>query len=94
MGIRFVWGDELERIEFERVVEQLMEQSLGPQLAGNLLRHAARAARRRVAAGLATACTFSKRTRSPGRDAVARRPAAVHLEHVAAGDARDRAARW
>jgi type IV pilus assembly protein PilZ len=40
MGIRFVWGDELERIEFERTVEQLMERSLGPELAGNLLRHA------------------------------------------------------
>jgi type IV pilus assembly protein PilZ len=39
MGIRFVWGDELERIAFERTVEQLMEQSLGPELAGNLLRH-------------------------------------------------------
>ncbi len=40
MGIRFVWGDELERIEFERVVEQLMERSLGAELTGNLLRHA------------------------------------------------------
>jgi type IV pilus assembly protein PilZ len=40
MGIRFVWGDELERIEFERVVEQLMERSLGPELTSNLLRHA------------------------------------------------------
>src|SRR5512137_850280 len=39
MGIRFVWADELERIEFERMVEQLMEQSLGPELAANLLRH-------------------------------------------------------
>jgi len=39
MGIRFVWGDELERIEFERMVEQLMERSLGPELAANLLRH-------------------------------------------------------
>jgi len=39
MGIRFVWGDELERIEFERTVEQLMERSLGAELAGNLLRH-------------------------------------------------------
>jgi hypothetical protein len=40
MGIRFVWGDELERMEFERTVEQLMELSLGPELAANLLRHA------------------------------------------------------
>jgi type IV pilus assembly protein PilZ len=40
MGIRFVWTDELERIAFERAVEQLMEQSLGTELAGNLLRHA------------------------------------------------------
>ncbi len=40
MGIRFVWGDELERIEFERTVEQLMEKSLGAELTGNLLRHA------------------------------------------------------
>jgi type IV pilus assembly protein PilZ len=40
MGIRFVWGDELERIEFGRAVEQLMEQSLGTELAANLLRHA------------------------------------------------------
>ena len=40
MGIRFVWGDELERIEFERTVEQLMERSLGTELAGKLLRHA------------------------------------------------------
>jgi type IV pilus assembly protein PilZ len=39
MGIRFVWADELERMEFERTVEQLMERSLGPELAANLLRH-------------------------------------------------------
>jgi type IV pilus assembly protein PilZ len=39
MGIRFVWADELERIEFERVVEQLMEQSLGPHVTHNLLKH-------------------------------------------------------
>ena len=38
MGIRFVWADELERIEFERVVEQLMEQSLGPHVTYNLLK--------------------------------------------------------
>jgi type IV pilus assembly protein PilZ len=40
LGIRFVWGDELERIEFERTVEQLMERSLGAELTGKLLRHA------------------------------------------------------
>jgi type IV pilus assembly protein PilZ len=39
MGIRFVWGDELERIEFERVVEQLMESSLGAHVTQNLLKH-------------------------------------------------------
>jgi type IV pilus assembly protein PilZ len=39
MGIRFVWADELERIEFERLVEQLMESSLGPQVTQNLLKH-------------------------------------------------------
>ncbi len=38
MGIRFVWADELERIEFERVVEQLMEASLGPHVTHNLLK--------------------------------------------------------
>jgi type IV pilus assembly protein PilZ len=42
MGIRFVWTDELERIEFERVVEQLMEQSLGAHVAQNLLKHSQR----------------------------------------------------
>jgi type IV pilus assembly protein PilZ len=40
MGIRFVWADELERIEFERVVEQSMERSLGVELTSNLLHHA------------------------------------------------------
>jgi type IV pilus assembly protein PilZ len=39
MGIRFVWGDELERIEFERTVEKLMAQSLGPEVTSHLLRH-------------------------------------------------------
>jgi type IV pilus assembly protein PilZ len=39
MGIRFVWADELERIEFERIVEQLMEESLGPHVTHNLLKH-------------------------------------------------------
>lgn len=38
MGIRFVWTAEAERTAFERVVEQLMEQSLGPVAAQNLLR--------------------------------------------------------
>jgi len=37
MGIRFVWDDDVERLEFERVVEQLMEQSLGPHLAHRLM---------------------------------------------------------
>ena len=37
MGIRFVWGEDGEREEFERVVGQLMEQSLGPHLAHRLL---------------------------------------------------------
>jgi type IV pilus assembly protein PilZ len=40
MGIRFIWANELERIQFERVVEQLMEQSLGRELTSNLLHHA------------------------------------------------------
>ncbi|MBK9518019.1 MAG: TIGR02266 family protein [Anaeromyxobacter sp.] len=38
MGIRFVWADELARIEFERVVEELMERSLGPHVTHHLLR--------------------------------------------------------
>jgi type IV pilus assembly protein PilZ len=37
MGIRFVWADELERIEFEQVVERLMEQSLGALVTRRLL---------------------------------------------------------
>ena len=40
MGIRFVWADELERLEFERLVEQLMAASLGEHVASRLLRHA------------------------------------------------------
>jgi len=40
MGIRFAWADELERLEFERVVEQLMESSLGAHVTENLLRQA------------------------------------------------------
>ena len=38
MGIRFVWGDERDRHAFEGVVEGLMSDSLGPMLAGKLLR--------------------------------------------------------
>jgi len=38
MGIRFVWAAEGDRRAFEQVVEQLMEQSLGPVVAQNLLR--------------------------------------------------------
>jgi type IV pilus assembly protein PilZ len=37
MGIRFVWSDEAERLEFERAVEALMAQSLGPHLAHRLM---------------------------------------------------------
>jgi type IV pilus assembly protein PilZ len=38
MGIRFVWFDDRERITFESVVESLMSDSLGPMVAGKLLR--------------------------------------------------------
>jgi type IV pilus assembly protein PilZ len=38
MGIRFVWANEVERVEFEQVVERLMEQSLGPHLTHHLLK--------------------------------------------------------
>jgi type IV pilus assembly protein PilZ len=38
MGIRFVWVDELVRLEFERAVEELMERSLGPHVTHHLLR--------------------------------------------------------
>ncbi len=37
MGIRFVYASESQREEFEAVVEQLMSDSLGPELAGKLL---------------------------------------------------------
>lgn len=37
MGIRFAWDDELERIEFERLVEQAMVESLGEHVAHRLL---------------------------------------------------------
>jgi len=38
MGIRFVWATDEERAAFERLVEQLMTESLGPLVAQNLLR--------------------------------------------------------
>lgn len=38
MGIRFVWSDDRERALFEGVVEALMSDSLGPMVAGKLLR--------------------------------------------------------
>jgi type IV pilus assembly protein PilZ len=38
MGIHFVWADELDRIEFEHMVEKLMEQSLGSHVTHNLLK--------------------------------------------------------
>ncbi|HEX9244376.1 MAG TPA: TIGR02266 family protein [Anaeromyxobacter sp.] len=38
MGIRFVWGKDADRREFEGLVEGLMSDSLGPVLAGKLLR--------------------------------------------------------
>ena len=38
MGIRFVWGDEARRAEFEAVVERLMQDSLGPLVTRRLLR--------------------------------------------------------
>jgi type IV pilus assembly protein PilZ len=40
MGIRFVWGDERDRDAFEGAVEKLMQDSLGPLVAGRLLRRA------------------------------------------------------
>lgn len=38
MGIRFVWSEDHERVSFEGVVETLMSDSLGPMVAGKLLR--------------------------------------------------------
>ena len=38
MGIRFVWSDDKDRVAFEGVVEGLMADSLGPLVAGKLLR--------------------------------------------------------
>ena len=37
MGIRFLFADEAARHDFERLVERLMEESLGPQTARGLL---------------------------------------------------------
>jgi type IV pilus assembly protein PilZ len=39
MGIRFVWGSDEERRAFESLVEQLMAESLGADVARNLLKH-------------------------------------------------------
>ncbi|MBI3185250.1 MAG: TIGR02266 family protein [Myxococcales bacterium] len=40
MGIRFIYSDERQRGQFEGVVEQLMADSLGPELTGKLLNKA------------------------------------------------------
>ncbi|HYX91868.1 MAG TPA: TIGR02266 family protein [Myxococcaceae bacterium] len=37
MGIRFIYADHAQRAAFEAVVEQLMSQSLGPELTQKLL---------------------------------------------------------
>jgi type IV pilus assembly protein PilZ len=37
MAIRFLWRDDAERQSFERTVERLMGESLGPQAAAELL---------------------------------------------------------
>jgi type IV pilus assembly protein PilZ len=37
MGIRFIYSDEHQRGDFEAVVEQLMADSLGPELTAKLL---------------------------------------------------------
>lgn len=37
MGIRFIYGADFPRVEFERVVERMMADSLGPELTGKLL---------------------------------------------------------
>src|SRR4051794_12743348 len=37
MGIRFIYTDDSQRGDFEGVVEQLMADSLGPELTGKLL---------------------------------------------------------
>jgi type IV pilus assembly protein PilZ len=38
MGIRFVWPDGRDRAAFEATVEGLMQEALGPLVAGKLLR--------------------------------------------------------
>jgi type IV pilus assembly protein PilZ len=38
MGIRFVWAADADRVAFEQLVEGLMQDSLGPLVAQNLLR--------------------------------------------------------
>jgi type IV pilus assembly protein PilZ len=37
MGIRFIYSDDSQRTDFERVVERLMADSLGPDLTEKLL---------------------------------------------------------
>jgi type IV pilus assembly protein PilZ len=37
MGIQFIYSDQVQQQEFEAVVEKLMSESLGPQLAQKLL---------------------------------------------------------
>jgi type IV pilus assembly protein PilZ len=37
MGIRFIFEDDQHRLDFERIVERMMEESLGPTLAHRLL---------------------------------------------------------
>jgi type IV pilus assembly protein PilZ len=43
MGIKFVYDGDTQRLDFEAVVEQLMADSLGPELAGRLLNKPGRA---------------------------------------------------
>jgi len=38
MGVRFVFADDAARHRFQRIVEQMMEESLGPTIARQLLR--------------------------------------------------------
>jgi type IV pilus assembly protein PilZ len=40
MGIHFEWGDEEQRADFERAVEALMSESLGPSVAAELIARA------------------------------------------------------
>jgi len=42
MGIRFVFADEAARRDFERLVERMMEESLGADAARGLLTHSRR----------------------------------------------------